>query len=88
MSTHNMENYRKLSFINLSPNTSISVSQISAVKSTYSYGPCQANLVLIAYASSKGSGEPAHPRQNLCCSLIQVVSQEEPSDRKPDPWPL
>ena len=22
------------------------------------------------------------------CSLIQVVSQEEPSDRKPDPWPL
>ena len=27
-------------------------------------------------------------RQNLCCSLIQAVSQEEPSDRKPDPWPL
>ena len=26
------------------------------------YGPRQANLVLIAYASSKGSGEPAHPR--------------------------
>ena len=26
------------------------------------YGPCQANLVLIAYASSEGSGEPAHPR--------------------------
>ena len=25
-------------------------------------GPRQANLVLIAYASSKGSGEPAHPR--------------------------
>ena len=24
-------------------------------------GPCQANLVLIAYASSEGSGEPAHP---------------------------
>ena len=22
------------------------------------------------------------------CSLIQAVSQEEPSDRKPDPWPL
>ena len=42
-----------------------------------SYGPRQANLVLIAYASSEGSGEPAHPR-----------SQEEPSDRKPDPWPL
>ena len=30
----------------------------------------------------------AHSRQNLRCSLIQAVSQEEPSDRKPDPWPL
>ena len=30
----------------------------------------------------------AQSRQNLRCSLIQVVSQEEPSDRKPDPWPL
>ena len=27
-----------------------------------SYGPRQANLVLIVYASSEGSGEPAHPR--------------------------
>ena len=27
-------------------------------------------------------------RQNLRCLLIQTVSQEEPSDRKPDPWPL
>ena len=26
------------------------------------YGPRQANLVLIAYTSSEGSGEPAHPR--------------------------
>ena len=26
------------------------------------FGPHQANLVLIAYASSEGSGEPAHPR--------------------------
>ena len=30
----------------------------------------------------------AQSRQNLCCSLIQAVSQEESSDRKPDPWPL
>ena len=29
---------------------------------TPSDGPRQANLVLIAYASSEGSGEPAHPR--------------------------
>ena len=26
-----------------------------------SFGPRQANLVLITYASSEGSGEPAHP---------------------------
>ena len=30
----------------------------------------------------------AQSRQNLRYSLIQAVSQEEPSDRKPDPWPL
>ena len=30
----------------------------------------------------------AQSRQNLRCSLIQAVSQEEPLDREPDPWPL
>ena len=30
----------------------------------------------------------AQSYQNLRCLLIQAVSQEEPSDRKPDPWPL
>ena len=30
----------------------------------------------------------AQSRQNHCCSLIQAVNQEEPSDRKPDPWPF
>ena len=30
----------------------------------------------------------AQSRQNLRYSIIQAVSQEEPSDRKPDPWPL
>ena len=30
----------------------------------------------------------AQSRQNLRYSLIQAVSQEEPSDKKPDPWPL
>ena len=32
----------------------------------------------------------AQSRQNLRCSLIQAVNQEEPSDRKPKPdlWPL
>ena len=50
-----------------------------------SYGPRQANLVLIAYASSEVSGETAHPCAD---ALIQAASQGEPSDRKPDPWPL
>ena len=39
-----------------------------APKNTFSInnkiGPRQANLVLIAYASSEGSGEPAHPRSH------------------------
>ena len=30
----------------------------------------------------------AQSRQNLRCSLIEAVNLEEPSDRKPDPWPL
>ena len=30
----------------------------------------------------------AQSRQNHRCSLIQAVSQEEPSDRMPDHWPL
>ena len=28
-----------------------------------SFGPRQANLILIAYVSSEGSGEPAHSRR-------------------------
>ena len=55
------------------------------------YGPRQANLVLIAYASSEGSGEPAHP-----CSLARTSAtrsykqwvKRNPTDRKPDPWPF
>ena len=31
-----------------------------AVSFILSYGPRQANLLLIAYASSEGSGKPAH----------------------------
>ena len=51
----------------------------------------QANLVLIAYVSSEGSGEPAHPRslaRTFAARSYKQFSQEEPSDRKPDPWPL
>ena len=30
----------------------------------------------------------AKVQASLRCSLIQAVSQKEPSERKPDPWPL
>ena len=39
-----------------------SFSMYTFVILTRIYGPRQANLVLIAYASSEGSGKPAHPR--------------------------
>ena len=35
----------------------------------YTFGPRQANLVLIAYASSEGSGEPAHPMNGWACAV-------------------
>ena len=39
------------------------------------YGPRQANLVLIAYASSEGSGEPAHPRSLVRTSAARSYKQ-------------
>ena len=50
-------------------------------------GPRQTNLVLIAYASSDGSGIRA---VSLEPPLLSHTSSEsrEPSDRKPYPWPL
>ena len=43
------------------------------------FGPRQANFVLIAYASSEGSGEPAHPRSlartAAACSYKQLVKR-------------
>ena len=38
------------------------------------------------FRQSCASTQQSH--QNLRCSLIQAVSQEEPLERKPDPWPL
>ena len=40
-----------------------------------SIGPRQANLVLIAYASSEGSGEPAHPRSLARTSAARSYKQ-------------
>ena len=45
------------------------------------YRLCEQRRFRRAYAS-------AQSRQNLRCSLIQAVSQAEPSDRKPDLWSL
>ena len=39
------------------------------------YGPRQSNLVLIAYASSEGSGEPAHPRSLARTSAARSYKQ-------------
>ena len=39
-------------------------------------GPRHANLVLIAYASSEGSGEPAHPRSLARTSAARSTSSE------------
>ena len=40
-----------------------------------SFGPRQANLVLIAYASNEGSGEPAHPRSLARTSAARSYKQ-------------
>ena len=42
---------------------------------TSRYGPRQTNLVLIAYASSEGSGEPAHPRSLARTSAARSYKQ-------------
>ena len=41
----------------------------------FPYGPRQANLVLITYASSEGSGEPAHPRSLARTSAARSYKQ-------------
>ena len=40
-----------------------------------SFGPRQANLVLIAYASSEGSGKPAHPHSLARTSAARSYKQ-------------
>ena len=57
------------------------------------YGPRQANLVLIAYASSEGSGKPAHPRSLARTSAahsykqwIKRNLQTESQIRGPSEW--
>ena len=47
----------------------------SYLNELYLNGPRQANLVLIAYASSEGSGEPAHPRSLARTSAARSYKQ-------------
>ena len=54
---------------------------MSRVKRIWYYCMCEQRWFRQDCASTQS-------RQNLRFSLIQAVSQEEPSDRKPDPWPL
>ena len=74
-----IENYP----LNITQNPSLSVSLIiwTASSEFGTYSLCEQRRFRRACAS-------AQSRQNLRCSLIQAVCQEEPSDRKPDPWPL
>ena len=49
--------------------------------------PSRLDLALLVKAPGHLQAS-AQSRHNIRYSLIQAVSQEEPSDRKPDPWPL
>ena len=49
--------------------------RISDKQMHVTYGPRQANLLLIAYASSEGSGEPAHPRSLARTSAARSYKQ-------------
>ena len=53
----------------------ISVHDYIFCRACLSYGPHQAYLVLIAYVSSEGSGEPAHPRSLARSSAARSYKQ-------------
>ena len=69
--------------INLSQKACLTVSNYNwALPSEFgTYRLCEQRRFRRACAS-------AQSRQNLRCSLIQAVRQEEPSEWKPDPWLL
>ena len=49
-----------------------------------SYEPAHEIMVLITYATSEGSGEPAQSRQSLRCSHTCSMDIDEGSSQKPD----
>ena len=58
-----------------SQDVALLLSLYSVLQHSSIYGPRQANLVLIAYASSEGSGEPAHPRSLARTSAARSYKQ-------------
>ena len=75
----NIRNKSPKNDVHVKPGTTVTTWTTSSEFGTFSL--CEQRRFRRACAS-------AQSRQNLRCSLIQAVSQEEPSDRKPDPWPL
>ena len=79
-----------------------STSPVKSQSHVLRYGLAWSSVKLIIWAATSEFGTyrlceqrrfrracaSAQSRQNLRCSLIQAMSQEEPSNRKPDPWPL
>ena len=53
----------------------VEISSLTLKEKILKIGPRQANLVLIAYASSKGSGEPAHPSSLARTSTARSYKQ-------------
>ena len=62
-------------------------SQMGRVKRIWYLSPMRAAKVQVRLRGWRACAS-AQSHQNLRCSLIQAVSQEEPSGRKPDPWLL
>ena len=78
-------------FISINNLTSTLVQTTNVRKARY--GPRQANLILIPYASSEGSGEPAHlrslARTSAARSYKQWVKRDLPTESQipgPSEW--
>ena len=55
--------------------TCLDIFKVTHASGDLTFVPRQANLVLIAYANSEGSGEPAHPRSLARTSAAGLYKQ-------------
>ena len=92
--TEDKKYHNLMSWLKCSQNTNLKRSLFRICSNSHrcqlTDGPRQANLVLNRLCEQRRfrrACASAQSRQNLRYSLIQAVSQEGPSDRKPDPWP-